>query len=129
MVHGEVKRSFDPKLFEWKRGQEGWGARTDMKIRISERGQIFLSSAAAKKFKEYAEPSEAGFYRAEIGIAKKAIAIRPVPFDSMGYRFRENKGMLVCNCRRLVKSLEWELPLKLVATWDAKHNMLVAKVE
>jgi hypothetical protein len=128
IMSGDVKRFFDPKLFEWKRGENG-RYRKEMTIRITPKGQISLSKKAADKIKEVAEPSEEGFYVAEIGIAKKAIAVRPIHPEKLGYRFRWAKGLLVCTSTTLVSELKWELPLKAIAVWDDKNNMLVAKIE
>jgi len=127
--NSDVVRSFDPKFFRWTNGTEEHGSKKEMRIRIYKQGTIFISSLAAKKFAEHTSMTEGGFYRAEIGIAKKAIAIRPLPPEESGYRFRPSKaGGLVASCSKLVKTLEWDLPLVAVASWDERHKMLVAKI-
>lgn len=131
--NSEVIRSFDPRYFNWSDGREEHGSRYEMRIRIYREGLIFLTSLAAKKFVEYASMTEGGFYRAKIGIAKRAIAIKPLPPEENGYRVRPSKaGGLVIYCKKLVDSLEstfgWELPVVIVATWDKQNKMLVGKL-
>lgn len=127
--NSEVVRSFDPKFFKWSRGKEEHGAKMEMRVRIYPSGLIVLTTRAAQKIKEHTSATDGGFYRVEIGVAPKAIAFRPLPPEEEGYRFRQYKqGGLVASCRKLVKTLEWDLPLVAIAAWDEKNKMLVGKL-
>jgi len=130
MIHGDVKVSFDPELFDWHDGSEQKGARDDMRIRIYKDGMIYLSEEIARRFAECTTMVEGKFYRAKIGVAKKAIAIKPLPpTATTGFRFRPSKAYgLASSCKSLVQSLGWELPLVLVAFWDHENKMVVGKL-
>lgn len=122
-----LKRSFDPSFFDWKDGTEERAGGKDMRIRIYKKpGQIVLTTAAARKIQECVEKAEGGFYRVKIGIAKKAIAIKPLRPDEVGFRmWLKKRGTAVISCANLIQTLDWQLPLVVPAVWDKENQMLV----
>ncbi|WP_054948961.1 hypothetical protein [Numidum massiliense] len=128
-----MKVSYDPKFFEWHQGTNEKAVQGEKAITIHPKnGQIRISAAAGRTFEEKAELIENRYFRVEIGIAPKAIAVRPVTSNSNGYRAFMAKGSkaLKISCKYLISTLEWNLssPIKIIAFWDEKHRMLVGKI-
>jgi len=125
-----VTVSYDPSFFEWYNGKGEkytWGKRS-MTVRITEKG-IYLSVRSAEKIKEVVEERPDGGYTVQIGVAKKAVAFKPVPPGAQGYRFGPTRWGLFCSCARFASRLaeQLELPVTLQAVWDEQNKMLVAK--
>lgn len=126
----KVKVSFDPAFFEWHDGEGMKRKRSKQKmtVRIMSKYGIYLSREAADRIKSVATKQDK-HYLVQIGIAKKAIAFKPVRQGEKGFGFYTTKCGLICSCASFVSKLEQvlTLPVTLQATWDDENKMLVAK--
>ncbi|HHY67881.1 MAG TPA: hypothetical protein GX517_11945 [Alicyclobacillus sp.] len=125
---GEVKVTFDPSVFNWheKPGRKGY--RREMAITVDRKG-IRLSAEASRKFMSAVEVGEGGQYRAVIGTAPKAIAIRLAKDGETGLRMKMYSGALHIFCTKIVAELGWQLPVRLPSAWDEENKMIVAKLQ
>lgn len=124
---GRVKRGFTPEAFTWYDDLPDRFTKAEMAVVISKH-EIRVLSAAGRKIQEVVEPGPDGYYRVAVGIAPKAIAIRPLPPGKKGLRVRREKksGAMYISCTKLIAKLNWPLPVRMLAVWDEEHQMLVA---
>lgn len=126
---GPVKTGFDPNCFEWHDDIPDRFCQKEMAIVITPR-EIRVLAGAGERFLNLAERGADGFYRASIGIAPKAVAIKPLQPGIKGLRVRKcpKSTALYISCKKLIQRLGWPLPVRLLATWDAEHGMLVGRL-
>lgn len=105
--HGAIKTTVDEGGFEWipyggcpKHNGEGY-------IRVYEHGRVFVNSDAGRAIERMGEPTPDGYYKAVLGVAPKAIAIKLLPPSEVASRLcvRRNHTYNV-NSLGLVKKLQ-----------------------
>lgn len=133
-VNGQVTTWIDPSAFTWyKTGQRNAG---EMAI-VIHKDYISILSAAGEKFISWME-EDYPFIHVKIGIAPKAIAIKPVARAESGIRARKAykkknpaSDSLRLACSSIMAKMtfpEGQLPVRVPVIWDEKNEMLVGKL-
>jgi len=122
---GKVVVSYLPDAFDWSYGHR------EMVLRIDAR-EMVLNSHAGRCIKRAAEAAEDGSYRAAIGVARKAVAIRVLPPDQTGYKLRcKSSGsdiLKISGAMQIAKALGVAPGTKIPLAWDEENKMLVGKL-
>lgn len=117
-----VTTYFEPDAFTWYERQ----VRGPVTIKVKA-GEIRIPSALGVHFLAAAQADESGHYHAAIGFAPKALAIRPLPPDRVGFLVRKERRSsgIIISCTSLLKQYGLG-DHQLEAQWDARSQMLVA---
>lgn len=131
--HGTVTNRVDEAGFEWipyggcsPHNGEGY-------IRVYEKGRLFINADAGRAIEAMGQPTPDGYYKAAIGVAPKAIAIKLLDPNDVAVRLCPRKNHTYhCNSKGVIQRLKEagiQFPLLLPCTVYETQKLLLCKLQ